>query len=127
MPMTGENAIIVRYSSVFGIRRTEVRQFQVSEITAYAQYSASVVIKYILPRKRKGIAVRILPDNSTYYLIESPGCAECYGCTLYDSRQDVPCDMAAWQATQDEMRQRFPSHGGARDGRAIEPLADRAE
>jgi hypothetical protein len=111
MPMTGEHAIIIRHSSVCGIRRTEVRKFEVSEIAAYAQYNASVVVRYILPGKRKWDGVRVLPDNTSYYTITTLGGVE-YGRTLYDSRQDVPCDMAAWQATQDEMRQRFPTHGG---------------
>jgi hypothetical protein len=108
MGITGEHATLVSFSSVFGRKEKKLRKFEIGEIGAYAQYSISITIKGLNPGKQKWWFIRVVPDNITYFLIEDRE-----GRVLCDSREAVPCDMEAWQATQAEMRRRFPSRGGA--------------
>ena len=87
-----ENEItrIVQHCAVFGELRTCVREFEISEVKPYAQYPVSVNISFVEPRKRQWAYITITPDNLRYATIERGGDV------LYDSREDVFCDMAQW-------------------------------
>ena len=71
-----------------------VRRVRVGQPKPYAQYSVSVSIYFVKPGKRNESGYTVTPDNLTYYTIENDS-----GEVLYDTRQDVPVDMAAFNAT----------------------------
>jgi hypothetical protein len=102
MMREGGKATIISHSAVFGRKENPVRWFRVGPIKPYAQFDASVDIDHLEPRKRKQrYTLRAKPDNMTFYTIEVNGE------TVYDSRDDVPVDMAEWEATA----QRFGKQG----------------
>jgi hypothetical protein len=98
---SGGHAIIVHHSAVAGRSETTVREFHVSEVRPYAQYSCSVSVRFLKPRARKQkYAFNIVPDNIIYFTIEVNGHE------VYDSRRDVPCDMAKWEETDGRFKER---------------------
>jgi hypothetical protein len=99
---SGENAIIYRHSAVFGIQHDPVRKFEIGSVEPYAQYEKSVSIKGVSSGRRRWRYFRVTGDNLSYYIIKNAA-----GRELYDSRADVPCDMAKWQEAADEMKQRY--------------------
>jgi hypothetical protein len=88
---------LVRHCAVFGERRHPVRDFKIGETKPYAQYPVSVTILYVEPRKRRWMAATATPDNLTYFTIEDRGTV------VYDSRKEVPCDMAEFEQTRLDM------------------------
>jgi hypothetical protein len=75
---------------VLGRGRTPVRKFSVSEVSPYAQYDKSVLILFTEPRRRNSAYFKIVPDNLRFYTIEQNGQI------VYDSRDDIPVDAAAF-------------------------------
>jgi hypothetical protein len=90
---TGGSATIVQHCAVSGRLETQVRTWAVGEPRPYAQYPIAVSIVFMEPRKRRRSGFTITPDNRRFLTVEANGV------TLYDSRSDVPCDMAAWETT----------------------------
>jgi len=101
--LVGGYATIVQHCAVFGRIETVVREFRVGEVRPYAQYPCSVSVRFVEPRKRRPACYTMTPDNTRYLTVEAAGR------TLYDSRQDVPCDMSAWEATHRRFAGRRPS------------------
>ena len=91
--LDGGPAVIVQHCAVDGRMETPVRSFRVGEVPPCAKYPASVRISFVAPRKRGGASFSMEPDNIRYLTIETEGRV------LYDSRADVPCDMAKWEET----------------------------
>jgi hypothetical protein len=87
------SATIVTHCAVFGTNRKDVREFHVRPPQPYAQYPVSVSISFVEPGKRTTYSYRVVPDNLAYRTIEQNGVV------VYDSRNDVPCDMAKWRET----------------------------
>ena len=97
-----DRAIIVQHCAVFGRLETPVRSFRVGEACPYAQHPCSITVSFQRPRGRRWSAFRIVPDDIRYLTIEIGGRE------VYDSREDVPCDMAKWVKT----RGRFEKEDG---------------
>jgi hypothetical protein len=97
--LQGDKATIIQHSSAFGILRTEVRKFEVYEPRPYAQHPVSVSVSFAKPRERKIYGYRMVEDGERYLTIERDGQV------LYDSRTDVPIDMAKWTAVYEENKQ----------------------
>lgn len=91
-------ALIIQHCAVFGRLETRVRWFSVS-LGPYAQYATAASVSFKEPRKKRGANCTVLPENVRYLTIEAEGCV------LYDSRWNVPCDMAKWEETA----RRFPT------------------
>jgi len=98
----GENATLVTYSAVFGQKEEQLRKFEVGEIEKYAQHDVSVTIRGLSPGKRKWWLIRLVPDDTKYAIIYDQR-----NVAIYDSREDVPCDMEKWKASKSEMDHRF--------------------
>lgn len=96
MKREGDKATIIQHCAMFGNLKTEVRKFDVGEVKPHAQHKKSVYVSFIKPRERRSYYYLMVPDNVRYITIERDGKV------LYDSRTDVPCDMAAWQKSYDE-------------------------
>ena len=80
-------------------RETLVRSFSVGDVRQDRAYDRpSVTVKFLEPRKRKWNSTYIPPTNLGYLTIESGGC------TVYDSRDDVPCDMDYFNAARDRLK-----------------------
>ena len=97
----GENATLVTYSAVFGQKEEQLRKFEVGEIEKYAQYDVSITIRGLNPGKRKWWCILLVPDDTKYAIIYDQK-----NVAVYDSREDVPCDMEKWKATKNEISQR---------------------
>jgi hypothetical protein len=95
----GNDATFVQRCAVLGNLKTIVRQYKVSEPQPYAQYSTSVRVSFVKPRKRRWRYFTTIPDNIRYVLIMGASDE-----LLYDSRTDVPCDMAKWWETRQEFK-----------------------
>lgn len=96
---TDRPATLVQYSSVFPDVRLDdhVRSIEV-KTQPHAQYPIAALIEFKKPRARRTRAIWINPDNATFAQIEQDGTV------VYDTRQDVPCDMAEWTATAERRR-----------------------
>jgi len=108
----GKNLMLVEHTSVIGIvdrsrgippaaQQRPIREIRVSE---RVQHGNSVVLSYTEPKKRVSRSVRVSPDNITYYTVEENGR------TLYDTRDDVPCDMEQWQQTRARFEEQWAKH-----------------
>ena len=91
--LSGDRAVIVQHCAVFGRLETEVRKFIVGDVRPWAQYDCAVSVSFVKPRKRRWYSYTMYPENIRYLTIEVDGK------TIYDSRDDVPCDMSAWVET----------------------------
>ena len=91
----GGRATLTVHSAVMGDTSKTVRKFTVGPVGPWAQYPRTVRIEYVEPRRRLARGYRVTPGDETYVIIEA-GAA-----IVYDSRDDVPCDMTRWQATRD--------------------------
>jgi hypothetical protein len=100
--MTFANAVLVQHCAVSGRLETRVRAYEV--IPAPPQSVRVVVIE---PRKRRRGAYTITADNLRYLTIEVADQV------VYDSRGDVPCDMAAWATSQARLAERLARVGQA--------------
>jgi hypothetical protein len=85
-------AIIHDRHAVFGDRDIAVRKFSVSDAEPAGQYEHTVTVRYIKKHQQTSNDLQILPTNMRYVTIEKDGAI------IYDSRTDVPCDMAQWRA-----------------------------
>ena len=90
----GGYATIVQHCAVFGRTATVVREWKVDAVWPDAQHPASVSVSFVEPRKRRRHSYTMKADNLRYLTIEAAGRV------VYDSRRDVPCDMAAWEAAR---------------------------
>ncbi len=89
-----------RSAAISSDRARPLQRFKIGQPENYAQYTVSVRISWMQPRKRTWMHCVATPDSLQYYTVESQT-----GPILYDSRQDVTCDMVAFDAT----RQQFTS------------------
>jgi hypothetical protein len=96
----GKRATIVQHCAIDGRRERAVRKFEVEAPRPYAQYTASISVYCVEPRRRRGYFLRFDPDNLRYLTIEVDGK------TVFDSRKYVLCDMEKWTATNAEWRER---------------------
>ena len=112
----GGYATIVSHCAVFGERRTEVRKFTIDEPTPCGQYPVSVTVSYVEQNKRKPWLLQVVPDNLLYVTIERGS-----GAVIYDSRNDVPCDMEQWKATNEKHAGKRP---GVVDQTPLQPSTD---
>ena len=96
----GGPAVVVVHCALDGRLETPVRGFHVDAVAPYAQYPCAVRVSFQRPRERRWSSVIVKPDNMRYLTIEVGGQI------VYDSRPDVPCDMAAWNALDAECRTR---------------------
>jgi hypothetical protein len=90
MPMSGGQATIVQHCAVFGRLETPVRKFEIRDVAPHAQHAVSVCVVFTKPGKRSSMFITVIPDNIRYLTVEVGGE------TVYDSRIEVPCDMAKW-------------------------------
>jgi hypothetical protein len=88
------------------VRADAARRFHIGQVEPYAQYDRSVLISFMPPRKRTWEAFQTKPDNLVYYTVRNKD-----GVVVYDSRQDVPCDMEAFAATRQRFAQDFRDRG----------------
>lgn len=97
-PIEGAPALIIRHLSLFGgrPRKQKVRKFSVSPPGPYAQHHTAVGVWFVLPRRRKSEYLNVVPDNLDWLTIEQDGKV------IYDSRDEVPCDMVRWHASAAE-------------------------
>jgi hypothetical protein len=101
-------ALIVQHCAVFGPLEQHVRAYAIDTPTPYAQYAVSIRLRFIEPRKRRVLAYILTPNNLRYATIAVQGQI------IYDTRRDVPCDMAVWTAAQQEWQDRRPFQMGSR-------------
>jgi hypothetical protein len=89
--ITGGSAVLTRHCSAFGTWRRRVQEYRVDyPDQAAAQHPVSVTIGFLEPRKRQLNYVTITP-GTRYCTIEEAGRL------VYDTRTDVPCDMAEFE------------------------------
>lgn len=82
---------IVRHNAVMGRTEQAARWFRVSDPRPFAQFDASVCISYLAAGSRRQATLWVYSGNLEYLTVEADGRV------LYDSRADVPCDMAKWE------------------------------
>lgn len=95
----GEHGMIIRHDAVMGTRGQAARKWWISEPKPYAQHPVAVSVNWIEPGKRTAQYIMVHGD-SRYVTIEEGGR------TVYDSRNDVPCDMDAWHETAARFKDR---------------------
>jgi hypothetical protein len=93
---SGNNALIVQHCAVFGRLEAAARTFEVGPVKPYGESPCSVTVAFTRPKQRGRHTFTIVPDNRRYLTIEVAGKV------VYDSRQDVPCDMVAWRETKSQ-------------------------
>jgi hypothetical protein len=93
-------ATILHHCAVFGDSKTEVCWIETCEPRPYAQCPTCVEIVWIQPGKRKKALMIVKPDNLKYAEIEVAGKI------VYDSRQEIPCDMEKWSETKKRIADR---------------------
>jgi hypothetical protein len=71
-----------------------VRKVRITDPAPYAQHHCAVHVVYVPIRRRNPRMFVVVPTSIEYVTLERDGKV------LYDSRDDVPCDMAYWQATR---------------------------
>jgi hypothetical protein len=91
-------ATIVKHNAVMGRLERPVRWFRTSPPQRFAQYEAAVYVAFKEPRQRVMKFYDVVPDDCCYVEI-----LDASGAVLWDSRQEVPCDMGKWEATRAEM------------------------
>ena len=102
MDFTYTTASIRQYCAMAGTLETPVRTYHIAPPQRYAQPPTSVRVYFLKPRNRSPVSYNMVPDNLRYLTIEVAGQV------VYDSRTDVPCDMAKWTATNQEWQDRRP-------------------
>src|SRR5262245_22355223 len=100
--MKDETFTLIEHCAEWGIQRTIVRDFQISKPHPFEEYPVAVSIRYVRPFKRKGSIIVVASDNVRYVTIEQQG-----GGLFYDSRRDVPFDMAAWREAYTKNRAKW--------------------
>jgi hypothetical protein len=95
MERTGP-AVLTIHSAVFGRRGNEIQWFRVGEVKPYAQHERTVDVVFRerpqpnSRRKQQRAFTTVVPNNIRYLTVEAEGRV------IYDSREDVPCDMGRW-------------------------------
>jgi len=103
--ITGAQALIVQHHAVFGRLARSVTSFTVGTVEPRADDTRAVTVSFEEPRKQMRSSVRMVADDTRYLTVEVAGTL------VYDSRQDVPCDMTRWQETKLKFPQPpFSSH-----------------
>jgi hypothetical protein len=109
----GENAILVEHNAMIGavfhgepMRFDCARPVRTFKIEYPTRYPQSVGIWFKPPRRHDWFRYEVLPDNLIYYTIETE-----IGYVLYDSRDDVPCDMEVFSATKERSAQEWIEKG----------------
>jgi hypothetical protein len=82
------------------------RRVRIGQPSAYAQYPVSVSVSYVPPGKRNPWFMTAKPDNLTYFTVENES-----GDVLYDTREEVPCDMAKFGATRERFAKEWRDEG----------------
>ena len=88
----------MEHDAIGGRREFVVRKFRVGEVEPDEHRGKSVLVSIVGPRKRTWLHSRIVGDYFVFLTIEVEGCV------VYDSREDVPCDMERFRVL--EMRAR---------------------
>jgi hypothetical protein len=96
MSCSGKNATIIQHCATFGNLKTRVRKFDVFE-EPHARYDAAIHVSFVEPGKRRSSYFTIKSDDHRWLTIEADD-----GTVLYDSREDVPCDMKKWEPVYQE-------------------------
>jgi hypothetical protein len=109
---------IVRHCSVMGRKETVARKVSTGTIQRYAQHDRSVQLNFVEPRKRRGAAYVVVPDNRTFFevvvdgkvLLSTPLSKEVVvdGKVIWDSRSEIPCDMSEWHKTNEKHKDHRP-------------------
>jgi hypothetical protein len=90
---SGGPATIVEHCAVSGERRRAVQWWRVGEVKPYGQYDRSVAVNFFEPGSSRKKHFTVAPDHNRYVTVIVEGQV------VYDSRNDVPCDMAKWEET----------------------------
>jgi predicted alpha/beta hydrolase family esterase len=91
---------MIQHCAVYGDLTTVIRHWETEPSTDNREKAMLVI--FTEPRKQRAKYIQMNADNIRYTTIESIE----DGSVLYDSRNDIPCDMEKWQET----RQRFSKH-----------------
>lgn len=86
--------VVVVHCAVFGRFERRVKSFEVGSPQPLGEYPVGVLVSFVEPRQRRAEGLTIVADNTRFVTVEDRGRV------LYDSRSDVPCDMAAWEQTR---------------------------
>jgi hypothetical protein len=92
--MVLQPAMILQHCAVAGRLEPSVRAYRVWPPRAYSEHRVSVTLWFRVPQSLTRYAYVVIPDNCRYLTIEVNGQ------TVHDSRTDVPCDLAEWEATR---------------------------
>ena len=86
----------MEHDAIRGRREWVVPKFRVGEIEPDDPYAKSVLVSIVEPRKRTWLHSRIVDrrDDVIFLTIEVEGCV------VYDSREDVPCDMERFRVLE---------------------------
>ena len=85
---------MVQHCTVYGDLPTIICHWEIKESCRNGGEKTVLVI-FTEPRKRNSKHIRVDPDNIRYTTIESMD-----GSILYDSRDDIPCDMEKMEREQ---------------------------
>jgi hypothetical protein len=102
---------VIQHCAVLGQLETAVRQWKVHAPQPYGQETTSVMVSCVCPRTHRELCFVMVPDNVRYLTIMTPS-----GQVVYDSRVDVPCDMAQWEDTAACFRAEWPTGRLSRTG-----------
>jgi hypothetical protein len=86
------SALLVHHSAVVGWSEIPVCWFKVERVAGYAPQERAVAVSYRELGRRPTRRTHVVADNVRYLTVEVAGQV------VYDSRWDVPCDMAGWAA-----------------------------
>ena len=95
MSFKGKVAIF-HHCTLSGVSRTDAREVRIDPPDREAQYDDVVTIRYTEPRKRRGRYFSVDPTNIVFVTVEVGGRL------VYDSRTEVPLDMAFWNEKRAE-------------------------
>src|SRR5262245_65796969 len=95
-------AVIVQHCAVFGAQRTPVRSWAVGEAKSDARRAVTVHVYFTRLGKRTRSYILVTPGNVRYLTIEAGDKV------VYDSREEVPCDMGEWEKTAARFQDNLP-------------------
>src|SRR3954453_8430480 len=82
--------------------KIEASNFSVGKLCRRSRHWVTVQIDYIqLETGKKGYPIRIYSNNYEFCIIEIEEKA------VYDSRLEIPCDLAKWQAEHERIREEW--------------------
>jgi hypothetical protein len=96
-------ATVIHNSAAFGRHASEARAVWTRVLEPYAQYARAVVV-YFRDARGRTCSTDVAPDNVLFVQVEARGKL------IYDSRDEVPCDMGEWEAGRQRVleRERLP-------------------